>query len=38
MAAVNEQSYNAKQDIGREGKNSDPLAKVKADKRSTHTE
>jgi hypothetical protein len=36
MAAVNEQCRNAKQDAGRKGKNSNPLTKVKADKRPSH--
>jgi hypothetical protein len=38
MAVENEQCHSAKQDAGREGKNSNPLAKMKADKGSTHTE
>jgi len=38
MAVENEQRHSAKQDAGREGKNSNPFAKVKADKRSTHTD
>jgi hypothetical protein len=38
MAVVNEQCYNAKQHTNGKGRNSNPLTKVKADKRSTHTE
>jgi hypothetical protein len=38
MAVVKEQCHNAKRDTGREGKNSNPLAKVKADERPTDTE
>jgi hypothetical protein len=38
VAVVNEQGHNAEQDTGREGKYRNPLAKVKADKRATHTE
>jgi len=38
MAVVNEQCHSAKQDAGREGKNSNSFAEVKADKRSTHTD
>jgi hypothetical protein len=36
MAIVNKQRRNAKKDAGREGKNSNPLTKVKADKRPSH--
>jgi hypothetical protein len=36
MAIVNKQCRNAKKDAGREGKNSNPLTEVKADKRPSH--
>jgi hypothetical protein len=38
MAAVNEQCHNAKRGTGREGKNGNPLTKVKTDERSTYSE
>jgi hypothetical protein len=38
LAVVNDQSHNAKRDTGGEGKNGNPLTKVKADERSAYSE